>query len=852
MFPEARLVFPGSLEKPVRDFLKTYPVEFSKIKDIPLGSIRRLVIVDTQSALRIGRFADIAGKSGVITFIYDHHTKKQEDIRATVETIEETGATATIITELLRKDNIIISALEATILCLGIYEETGSMRFASTTERDLSAAAYLLRRGANLNIVSAFLRPLLSKEDFELLNELVSSLTDVFISGVRIKIGVAVRDSYFGDVAYMAHYIMDMEETDAVVLVFSMEGKTLLVGRCRVPELNIAELMAMYGGGGHSMAASATIKDSIPEIIVEEITSTLRKLIKPVKTAKDIMTSPVITIKLNSTIKEAAMLLTKYEINVLPVIKEDAYVGVISREVVEKAIFHGFQKSSIDDFITTDAVTAGTGTSLSEIEETMVEKNQRFLPVLKGETIVGAITRTDLLRNLYEDYVRQNRVAIDNDFKTSTRRNVSSLLKERIPVSIFNILKEAGDVADTLGMNSYLVGGSVRDLLRSEQNLDIDIVVEGDGIALAWELSKRLGGRVKTHERFQTAKIFGLKPEKSGIKDFVIDIATARTEYYEEPGALPQVVTSSIKKDLYRRDFTINTLAVCLNKRDFGKLIDFFGAQRDLKERTIRVLHNLSFIEDPTRAFRAVRFSERFDFKISKHTEKLIKTAVKFDLFGKVSGTRLYDEMLSVFKELDPSKALKRLSGYGLLSAIHPDFAFTKELSNILKSIHDAISWYRLTFFSSEPDIGRIYLMGIMSTLPALSRLDALKRLTTPPNIIDNIINSLRHSIELYNLPDSNDPATLYHFLKTLSIETVLFLMAQNKGRQQAISRYLSEHRHIKPLLTGMELKEMGLTPGIIYRDVFNGIINSRISGAIKDKNDEIAFVMKVVGEKEG
>jgi tRNA nucleotidyltransferase (CCA-adding enzyme) len=391
------------------------------------------------------------------------------------------------------------------------------------------------------------------------------------------------------------------------------------------------------------------------------------------------------------------------------------------------------------------------------------------------------------------------------------------------------------------------VGGSVRDLLRSEQNLDIDIVVEGDGIALAWELSKRLGGRVKTHERFQTAKLFGLSPEKSGIKDFVIDIATARTEYYEEPGALPQVVTSSIKKDLYRRDFTINTLAVCLNKQDFGKLIDFFGAQRDLKERTIRVLHNLSFIEDPTRAFRAVRFSERFDFKISKHTEKLIKTAVKFDLFGKVSGARLYDEMLSMFKELDPSKALKRLSTYGLLKAIHPDFIFTRELENVLKSIHAAISWYKLTFFSDDPEIGRIYLMGIISTLPEVSRHDALKRLTTPPNIIDNIINSLKLSITLYSLPNSDDPATLYHFLKNLSIETVLFIMASNKGRQKAISRYLAEHRKIKPILTGKELKELGLPPGIIYKEVFNGIINERISGTIKDKNDEIAFVMKVM-----
>lgn len=207
-------------------------------------------------------------------------------------------------------------------------------------------------------------------------------------------------------------------------------------------------------------------------------------------------------------------------------------------------------------------------------------------------------------------------------------------------------------MAEELGFNAYLVGGSVRDLLRGEENLDIDVVIEGDGITFARALGERLNAKVRTHQKFGTAQIFAQKSK--------LDVATARTEYYESPAALPKVETSSIKKDLYRRDFTINTLAVKLNLKDFGLLIDFFGGQRDLREKTIRVLHNLSFVEDPTRAFRAIRFSERFGFKISKHTENLIKSTIEMKLFDMLSGPRLYEELLISFKETEPIKTLKK------------------------------------------------------------------------------------------------------------------------------------------------------------------------------------------------
>ena len=161
---------------------------------------------------------------------------------------------------------------------------------------------------------------------------------------------------------------------------------------------------------------------------------------------------------------------------------------------------------------------------------------------------------------------------------------------------------------------------------------------------------------MRGYEKFGTAVV--LFPD-----GFKIDVATARHEYYASPGALPTVETSSIKRDLYRRDFTINTLAVSLNTKTFGQLIDFFGGARDIKEKVIRVLHNLAFVEDPTRIMRAIRFSSRFSFGISKHTLTLMKGALKMQMFDKIEGKRLLNELIHILNEKNPLPALAMMAG---------------------------------------------------------------------------------------------------------------------------------------------------------------------------------------------
>jgi tRNA nucleotidyltransferase (CCA-adding enzyme) len=708
----------------------------------------------------------------------------------------------------------------------------------------LLAVSYLLRKGANLNIVSSFLKMELSMEELDLLNELVQSSREIVIGGITIKVAKASRETYFGDAAYLAHRLMDIEDIDAVILLLSLEGKILMVARSRVPELNVANVMQEFGGGGHPSAASATVKEASLEILEDKLAALLGKNVKPFKVASDVMTSPVITIQWDTSVKEAETMMTRYGVNVLPVLKEEKYIGLISREIVEKALFHGFGKSRSIDFATTDAVTVGESAPIREIETIMIEQNQRFMPVIGNEKIIGAITRTDLLRTLYEEFLRRRKIEqIVIREKPAGGRSLSSLLKDRFPAEIYNILKLSGEVAEENGFSAYLVGGTVRDLLRGERNLDIDIVIEGDGISFAKALGEKLSARVKTHERFNTAQV---------IKDKTkLDVATARTEYYESPAALPKVETSSIKKDLYRRDFTINTLAIKLNPQDFGLLIDFFGGQRDLREKTVRVLHNLSFIEDPTRAFRAIRFSERFNFKIGKHTESLIKSAGTMNLFERLSGPRLYEELLLLFHETEPSRTLKRLSDLGLLKVIHPSLVFTEEFEATMKSMYETLSWFSLLFLEEKTDRGILFLMAVLTALKDEEAKAAVERLVSSPKIRDLLIRGIPLAREVLKKLPLNEPVETYNLLSKLKLETILLAMAISKDRQRqkVISHYLTELRKAKTILTGADLKLLGIQPGPLYSQILKKLLEERLRGHLKSREDEERFVKNLTAE---
>ena len=281
------------------------------------------------------------------------------------------------------------------------------------------------------------------------------------------------------------------------------------------------------------------------------------------------------------------------------------------------------------------------------------------------------------------------------------------------------MLREFGLLAENLGFHAYAVGGFVRDLLLRSPNFDLDVVLEGDAIEFARAFSEQHQIKAKMHRKFNTAML--VFPDGQ-----TVDIASARFEYYQRPAALPIVELSSLKLDLYRRDFTINTLALALNPSDFGQLIDFFSGQRDIKEKTIRVLHNLSFIEDPTRILRAIRFEQRFGFKIGKQSAGLIRTAVRMGLIQKLGGRRFLHEIKLILEEENPVPALRRMAEFTVMPALSTAINFDRKMEELFGRLREVISWHRLSFLDEPLERWWVYLLGLFSNLaPRTSRTPA-------------------------------------------------------------------------------------------------------------------------------
>jgi tRNA nucleotidyltransferase (CCA-adding enzyme) len=859
LYPDAKIVFPGAQEKNVRDFLKSsdYSFQFDKIKNIPLDEITTLIIVDTRSAGRIGPFESIVKRKGVSVHVYDHHPNTPQDIESEVTVVRERGSSTTIFVELLRENGIPLTPAEATIMALGIYEDTGSLTFTSTRPEDLEASAYLLSIGANLNVVSDFIYREISPEQVSLLNDLIHGLEIHDINGLPVAVATASSESYIGDLAILTHKLKDMENLNCLFVLVRMEDRIHLVARSRIEAVDVAAVAHEFGGGGHPTASSATIRDMTLIQAKENLINILKMKVHPLKLAGEMMTYPVKSVQKEESIESAEELMTRYNISNLPVLEGKKPVGIITRQIVEKAIFHHLKEEKASDLMISEFSTVHSDTPYRRVDEIIIVGKQTIVPVVNdsGE-IAGIISRGDMLRAIYGDMLKKPPILHppiktfggkpkEASIRHPSTKNMKALLMERLPERLLKLIDEAGNVADGLGFSAYLVGGFVRDILLYIENFDMDIVIEGDGILFAEKFAERLSGRVKSHKKFGTAVV--VLPD-----GFKIDIATARMEYYEHPAALPIVEMSSLKNDLYRRDFTINTLAISLNKKEKWNLVDFFGGQRDLKERAIRVLHNLSFVEDPTRVFRAIRFEQRFNFSIGKQTMTLLEGAVKKDLFNRLSGSRVYLELTLMLKEREPLKMVRRMQELSLLKFIHPKIIYNDQMRELFLNIDEAISWHHLLFIEGKTEVWFIYLMGILDDLKDEEVIDVCRRLSISEHYKNKLLSGRNQIKEAYQSLFSSGintlkPSQIYDALHPLQLEALLFMMAKvtQEKIKKAISLYITKLRTIKIDITGDDIVEMGIERGPKVGSILKAVRDAKLDGIIKDKRDEIEFVKK-------
>jgi tRNA nucleotidyltransferase (CCA-adding enzyme) len=847
LYPGATLVFPGSQEKSLRNFFiqsTTYLFNFKAFKDIDPDDVELLVVVDTRQRSRIPQVRPLLDKPGLRIHLYDHHPDTDDDLEAEMSVVKDWGSTTAIIVAEMRKRGITLNAEEATLLGLGIYEDTGSFGFNSTTPHDFEAAGWLKGQGMDIEVISDLLSHELSAEQITHLGELLQNAATYDIHGVDVVITELSTDRFVPDFALLVHKLMDMENIRVAFALGRMGDRIHVVARSKHPDVSVGQICTSLGGGGHAAAASATVKDRTLAEVRDDLFALLYSQINPQIVVESLMSRPPVIIEDDRAMSEAVELMTRYGLKDVPVVASGTMrcVGIMGHQTADKALSHGLGKLGLSEYMSRKFETVEAGTDLYRVMEIILGKRQRMLPVMDGDTLVGVITRTDLMNMLIDEPAR-----IPDSLLPERRRerNIASLVNSRLPQKMIDFLKVAGELGQDMGWEIYAVGGFVRDILLARPNFDLDLVVEGDAIAYARRLAGQLGGRVKAHVKFKTAVVI--------LDDQRVDVATARLEYYEYPAALPTVELSSIKMDLYRRDFTINALALRINPGRFGQLVDFFGAEQDMRNKVIRVLHSLSFVEDPTRILRAIRFERRFEFQIGGQTLRLIKNALSLDLFSKLSGTRIMHELQLIMAEENPLACLNRMQELGIMEAIHPLLKLSADRVQVLMELGKVNNWYKLLYLEPRVVPWKLYLLGLTMGIKReqIGQVTSRLRFTAKEEreflqLRDMIGDALMRLMSWRE--DKSRLSRLYAILQPIPLEGVLFLMARSRKEhiRRSISQYLTRLRDVTIDVSGADLQEMGLAPGPAYSAILAKVLKAKIDGRTQTREDQLRLAKRL------
>ncbi len=878
----SKIVLTGGAHPAVRDFLALHRDEFSLIerRSVREAEITSLIIPDSQQCDRFGKAAEWFKLPGLQAIeIYDHHLNVNCNIPATYKQIEAVGATTTLITELLQEKNTQLTTFEATVMALGIHVDTGSLTYAQTTPRDAQALAWLMFQGANVKIIADYVEPSLSSELQKILTVALKELQTISVSGYTIAWVLLKTENFVPGLSNVVSHLMDLTETDALLLghcyirnkneeIDNIDTRLTVIGRTSIPETNLQQLFAKYGGGGHSQASSVSLAKVNPETTLNQLLNEFKEQIPHPPIARDLMSSPVRTILPQTTIKQAQRILFRYGHSGLSVVNEQGQLlGIIARRDLDLALHHGFSHAPVKGYMTCNLKTITPETTLPEIESLMVTYDVGRLPVLNGDKLIGIVTRTDVLRKLH-----QQRDEIQSSPNEKPRTScLLPAIKNRLSPPIWNLLNQIANEARKRSWHLYLVGGAVRDLLLAETEekflllQDLDLVVDGfhdsadthAGVELAQALQTIYPQtRLSIHGAFQTAALFWHKDQNLG--SLWLDIATARTEFYPYPAANPEVEASSIRQDLYRRDFTINSLALRLTSPRQGELLDFFGGLIDLKNRHIKVLHPNSFIEDPTRIYRAVRFAVRLGFEIELQTKTYIYYAIESGVYDRLRlqkhlapalTTRLRTELKYILEASYWKPALKLLNSLNSLRCLDNNLTLNPQLWWQICCIS---RWLKFIDSNQNLDHWLIRLEILIANLDDSIRGNLASHLQLPNNSIKRLTNLQKNETMVRDfLSNSPSLSELVFFLREYNSPTLLLIAVRNnKSIRRTIWLYLTKWSQIQSPLNGNDLKTLGYSPGPNYKIILDELLKSTLDGKINNFSEAKIFLQNLVINK--
>lgn len=824
-------VLPRRMNRNGRAFLALYGAElpFVDPRELPADQIDKVTLVDTQAMVSVkGMVSDL--KVDVI----DHHPRRDGIPPDWKLSVQDVGATTTLLVEALQDHDGPLNPVHATLLLLGIYEDTGSLTYTRTTARDLRAAAALIEMGASLSIAGEYLHHPLSPAQLALYDRLRASARHLTIQGHSVVVTSGHALEMEEELSSITHQLRDLMDPDALFVLVTTRSGVQIIARSTSDDINVADILARFNGGGHERAAAGLVRGRTIDEIESDLIAAMPQFVRPAITVTQLMSGRPQLLSPETTVEEASRRMRLYGHEGYPVVQDGHVVGLLTRRMVDKATSQHLNVS-ITRLMDKGSYSVAPGDSIEHVQRLVVETGWGQIPVVDPQDgeIIGIVTRTDLLKNLSPDLPRPQSM------------NLATRLEAALPADRLGLLQAIALAAHEHRCALYIVGGYVRDLILDRPSLDFDLVVEGDAIALARALARRHGGRVTSHARFGTAK-WHLETARGDLGRLAaaglpsVDLVSARTEFYTHPTALPTVERGSIKLDLHRRDFTINTLALRLDGRHYGELHDYWGGLSDLRAGVVRVLHSLSFVDDPTRILRAVRFEQRFAFRIEENTLGLLTEARS--MIERLTGERIRHELNHILASRFAPQIFRRLHELDLLHAIHSNLFWDDWLYQrieTLTTVEPGDEW-GLEYASLQELRQELGYILLLINLPPEHADGVIHRLRLTAQLADTILSacSLWSSRrELVQARPSQATAKLED-IPPLARYAV-FIASSDAALRGLLREYVTNWQHIHPYTDGNSLKMMGLTPGPLYRKTLGELRRAWLDGDIHSEVEE-------------
>jgi tRNA nucleotidyltransferase (CCA-adding enzyme) len=824
LFPGSVAALEGTVKGGVGELLKLYRDQMPLVEadEVDLDEVEELIVVDTAERNRLGRFAELIGRVPVTVF--DHHPRPTDPLHSARGLRESVGATVTLLARRLRTEGVTLSAPLASLALLGLHEDTGDFAFDLTTPDDHAAAAWLLEQGGNLDLVRRFRSTAVPPELAPLRDEILAGAQERIVGGRRIAVASFERAAYVPSVSGLCGELLVTTGADAAILAAGMDERTLVFARS-TPRVDVgAALQVALAGGGHPRAAFART-DLPPAEALAAVLEALPRFVLPPVRARDIMSAPVVTVDASTQIADARQALARHRHNGMPVVDASGrLVGVISRRDLDHAIRHGFADAKVSGFMTTPAITAGPESTLRDLESLVLAHDIGRVPVVEADPprLVGIVTRSDLIRARHP---------------VGDRTGPAERVLASLPGGARDVIATAVALAGPARL--YLVGGTVRDGLLGVGYHDLDLVIErppggdpDDGRSpspaerLGRALHARWGGTFSSHADFGTASL----RLTSGI---TVDLASARSEAYAFPGALPEVREGTLTDDLLRRDFGVNALAVRVHPEPPG-LIDPFGGLADLEARRLRVLHPLSFVEDPTRLVRGARLAGRLGLRFDADTLAKVPAALARDVVRNVSGQRLRAELELTLAEARVAPALAQLVETGAMQALYGltvDHAAVRRLD--AQREEDA----RRGEAEAAEDHAPAYLVLLLASTADAEAERAFARFHLPKRA--SVIRERVRALAAGLVPASEER------LAALDGPARRALAALAPPLREAVIAF--EHAPDRPRVRGRDVVGLGLPPGPQVGDVLAQLERARAEGSVTSFDDEMALARSLI-----